>query len=246
MLIRYNLRPRGNHENLFCASYPKARRDKRRYQAIVRWGPNRDPLGESREFPKDYSGKAKGAFIALADLAENGGYVCAQYFGVEGCVIGEVKPGTKRNILKTHRRDDGKPLVLKTLGLDLGSIQCLSEVRASAILIGRPQQQTIAEFKRAVDLIQILVQKTKVQPDVNRLLPFQQEVMCSEYLRMEDTGLPRMHATLFPVGRTLDNVDVIGMTEAGQNIYAQVTFSSEQQCMNIDKKTGRGKILRLG
>ena len=48
--------------------------------------------------------------------------------------------------------------------------------------------------------------------------------MCSEFLRLRRTGLPQLAHLLMPVGRTLKDVDIYGLSTDGRRILAQVTF----------------------
>jgi hypothetical protein len=69
----------------------------------------------------------------------------------------------------------------------------------------------------------------RVQPLSWRLLSSaRQEVGCSEFLRLPETsrfGLPRLQSLLLPVGRTLKDVDFIGIAIDGKRVFAQVTSS---------------------
>ena len=52
--------------------------------------------------------------------------------------------------------------------------------------------------------------------------------MCSEFLRQPEAatvGLPVMETLLMPVGSTLRDLDIYGITSDGRKIAAQVTFS---------------------
>jgi hypothetical protein len=56
-----------------------------------------------------------------------------------------------------------------------------------------------------------------------------QEVACSEFLRLPEAskfGLPQLQSLLLPVGRTLKDVDIIGIATDGKQIFAQVTVSA--------------------
>jgi hypothetical protein len=60
------------------------------------------------------------------------------------------------------------------------------------------------------------------------MLPYEQETMCAEFLRMpeaERLGLPRLVHLLMPVGRTMKDVDIVGLGSDEQKIVCQVTFS---------------------
>jgi hypothetical protein len=51
--------------------------------------------------------------------------------------------------------------------------------------------------------------------------------MCSEFLRTPDAeslGLARMAYLLLPVGRTMKDLDICGITESGNRVLARVTY----------------------
>jgi hypothetical protein len=41
---------------------------------------------------------------------------------------------------------------------------------------------------------------------------------------VEQFGLPRLRCLLLPAGRTLRDIDIVGLAEDGKRIFAQVTF----------------------
>ena len=71
-----------------------------------------------------------------------------------------------------------------------------------------------------------LVEGLESPVEIGGLTPTQQEVLCSEALRMEEMaghGIPQLETLLLPVGRTLRDVDICGIGRDGRRVLAQVT-----------------------
>jgi len=74
--------------------------------------------------------------------------------------------------------------------------------------------------------------------------------MVSEFLRStaaEKLGLPRVATLLVPVGRTMQDVDIVGLTEDGTHVYVQVTYreradaETERKLSILCDLVGQGK-----
>lgn len=78
----------------------------------------------------------------------------------------------------------------------------------------------------------------KLVPSVHSLHPSQLEVICYEYLRYR--GI--LNALIIPVGRTIPDIDIYGIDEAGNSIIAQVTHSTNEG--TIKKK--RNQLEKFG
>ena len=62
-----------------------------------------DGAPDSRSLdPDDYTGKSRGAIRALSELAQLGGYVCAEYYGRSECLVGTVDPGTAIGFIESQ------------------------------------------------------------------------------------------------------------------------------------------------
>lgn len=70
-------------------------------------------------------------------------------------------------------------------------------------------------------------EKIEYTPDSwrNDLSPPDQEVICQEYLRMKiDSNLPILQSLLCPTGRTMKDIDIVGLSKDNKLIIAQVTY----------------------
>lgn len=184
--------------------------------------------------PADYGGTQAGSVRRLRKLSENGGYVCAEYAGHEGCLVGVVEPKTPIKLLCGKWGDrhglSGREAILKTL--PLSKARHLNAVESAAILVGRPQQGTIMHWRQIGNRVANIVENRKADVSLGDLLPAQQEIMCSEFLRLEkaaEYGLPRLLHLMLPTGRTMRDVDIFGVSTALKSIVAQVTYQPPER-----------------
>jgi hypothetical protein len=166
---------------------------------------------------------------ALVELSRDGGYVCARYRNHKHLLIGKVPPNSKIKLVYGRWQDrrypklQGRKAIMKTL--QLTNVQTVSEFDNPTILVGQPQQGTIAHWRRVGNLIRELVERIPIQIGLKRLDDAQQEMMCSEFLRSVHSGLPTLIHLLLPVGRTMKTVDILGLATDSRRIFAQVTLS---------------------
>jgi hypothetical protein len=77
-----------------------------------------------------------------------------------------------------------------------------------------------------------------MEPQLSDLSPSQQEILCSEFLRMpevESRGLPRLVHLLLPPGKTMRDIDIVGTAADGKRLLAQVTFGdrADVSCSSV-------------
>jgi hypothetical protein len=188
--------------------------------------------------PDDYMNKtAKRAIGCLKKLAEDGGYVCAEYRTLKGAIVGKVEPGTSIELNKEGRwrSQPNRIAVLKTLSLT--KIKEIEPGKYSKFSFGRPIHGTICQWRNVKERIECLVDDKPLEPILKNLSPAQLEVLCSEYLRSGKHGnLPQIGSFLLPVGRTLKDIDIAGITETGEIVYSQVTYKNiDQSKEKLDK-----------
>jgi len=182
--------------------------------------------------PSDYRPSDAKAIRALTRLAKAGGYVCAVYAGHSECLLGYVPPGTKVDLMSTTWGDlygyKGRKAILKTITLQKTRIMDRSDL--AFVLVGCPRQGTIMRWPKAKDAVQNAVEGKLTEPSLDRLSPDQQEILCSEFLRLPqyekigEVPSSRLRHLLLPTGRTMKDVDICGITESGQTLFAQVTY----------------------
>lgn len=172
---------------------------------------------------------------ALSRLAEEGGYVCAEYFQQKQCVLGYVKPGSRIQLFHgawgSKNGLDGRKAILKSLRLE--KVKLVNPYDSAVILVGRPRHGTVMRWKRAGKIIRNIVEGKRTRPSVDLLSSDQQEIMCSEFLRSAGAariGLPKLAHLLLPVGRTMRGIDICGINESGSALFAQVTYLDLKHC----------------
>jgi len=187
--------------------------------------------GDSRSInPKDYVSSAKSALQRLLNLAIDGGYVFATYRGRPGGKVGFVKPGSTVELFHGNWGNQNnlknREAVLK--GLRLTQVRNLTAGEAIFLTAVQPRQGTFCQWRKVGQRVVALVNHSAAV-GLNSLTPDLQEVMCMEYLRTENArkrGLPILRHTLMPVGRTMKDIDILGVSENGKILSAQVTFKN--------------------
>jgi hypothetical protein len=175
--------------------------------------------------PDKYEGRARSAIWYINDLAENGGYVCADYFGHKEVLVGKVPSGSQVEIVRGGWESiPGRDAYLKTVKLTQD--KTISPASCAPIMAARPRQGTIMYWHKAGSAIKRIVEGERSEIELSDLSPDHQEVLCSEYLRQPDLPheLPQLTALLMPIGRTLKDIDILGLSGDGRRICAQVTY----------------------
>lgn len=182
--------------------------------------------------PHDYSGSAKKAMNALRKLSKHGGYVFSVYENQEDYKIGFVEPETEIEIIKgkwgNKNGVGGRLAILK--GLRLSRSIELNPLYALSLTCAQPRQGTICVWSKAGKRVQNIMNGINKEKELSDLTPDLQEVLCSEFLRTGiDPDLPKITSLLTPVGRTMKDVDIMGLGENKKRVLVQVTYSFEPQ-----------------
>lgn len=179
--------------------------------------------------PADYFKNAKHVMTRFQLLRSQGGYVCAQYYGQSELLLGIIAPNSKITRIRGVWGSSERSAVLKTLRL--AETKLLQPHDHAIIAASRPRQGTIARWRAVGESIAALIEGRKQPLSWQSLSYSQQEIGCSEFLRLAEVlefGLPRLQSLLLPVGRTLKDVDLVGLAFDGRRIFAQVTYSDLQ------------------
>ncbi len=175
----------------------------------------------SPDYEKYVTKPGRACIRRFANLAKNGAYVCAFYPAINKMLAGTVEPNTKMEVWD-HSQD-----FLCVKSLQLSAIRKVPDglaLRWNAIA----PQGTLYQWKAIGDKISRYVRKEKLQPSWSWLTVPEQETVCAEYLRSSEVP-EKMRVThlLLPVGRTLRDVDIFGITSEGEELFVQVTFSDD-------------------
>lgn len=204
---------------------------------------NEDPLGEEDNpslDPKDYpDSAAQSAIRTLNELAAEGGYVCAEFAGKSEVLVGKVPPGTKVELVSgTWEGNPEREARLKAVPLE--QVQTVGPVAYASLKAGRPRQGTICRWHKVGDGIKRLVEGGSQDIRLGDLTTELQEVLCYEYLRKGPLpeNLPHLETLLLPIGRTLPDLDILGLDAEGSRVWAQVTYG------NLAQSQEKAKALR--
>ncbi len=175
------------------------------------------------------SNKARSVIGTLNTLAALGGYVCAEYFPDDQIKVGIIQEGTLVNLMRGRWGSCPQRIaVLKTLKLT--NARSLRPLETTVILASRPRLGTLQRWHSCRNRIRDIVEHRSMPLQLDDLLPYEQEVMCAEFLRLPCAtkfGLPQLSSLSVPVGRTMKDVDIMGVGMDGRAIVGQVTWYDE-------------------
>jgi hypothetical protein len=183
--------------------------------------------------PADY-GRGAQQMRILCELADKGGFVCAEHHGFGGCLVGFVPPKSRLDRFRGHWDETHAKRIAILKSITLSKAKVVAPPTSIGLLLGRPQQGTISRWPSAKTRVKDLVNNTRRRASISSLLHPEQEVLCSEFLRSnlgKPFGLPVINHLLTPIGRTMKDVDFVGITNSGQKVLAQVTFANIAHCI---------------
>lgn len=182
--------------------------------------------------PGDYNGSDKRAINALRNLADNGGYVAAHFAEHEQWMLGFAPPQKIKLVRGRRRPDYPHPApkahngveILKTVRLR--NARLISPHDYAALQSAQPRQGTVMRWPSVGDLVESIVRREKRRVTFDRLGANDQEILCAEFLRLAEArrlGLPQLVSLQRDVGRTMKDLDILGIASDGKRIMAQVT-----------------------
>jgi hypothetical protein len=167
----------------------------------------------------------------LNRLADGGGFVFSiRYPHNDRFMLGFVQRGSKIKITTGNWGNrnglSGRVARLKTLALTKVRIIRQSDIFYGLLKAKTGMHGTIRRIKRG-NIEHNLVNREEPEPIFDNLEPSQQEIMCSEALRLsppQDSKLPKMTELLARTGGSMPKVDIRGVAADGRLIAAQVTY----------------------
>ena len=166
--------------------------------------------------PNDYNEYSQKYIKKFVKLAKHGGYICANFPPIKRMLIGRVRPNSK--ILFDH-----KPPIFKRL--TLSEWKPVAPDMRVRFLVGAPMRATLSQVKVIRQRLITMVEGRKVKRAWELLLPCEQETICQEYMRKKF----KMAYLLLPFGRTLEDVDIAGISANGDRIFAQVKYDGTRR-----------------
>jgi hypothetical protein len=84
------------------------------------------------------------------------------------------------------------------------------------------------------------VQRKKIRRSFDALGASNQEIMCAEFLRLpivKRFRMPQLVCLLRDVGRTMKDLDLVGVAKDGRRIFGQVTYYRDDSKEFYEKRT---------
>lgn len=179
---------------------------------------------------EEYGRDGKGALRAMRELANEGGYVCATYRYTKTMFIGRVSEKSRIQINKDYFWKTNKNRIAKLKTLTFEPIKEIPPEKQALLLACQPTHGTFCRWKMIGGRVERLVEGVPEPKLLESLSSPQQEVMCAEWLRQhQHPNLPKLKALLLPVGRTMKDLDILGLADDNkQLIRGQVTFGADE------------------
>lgn len=171
---------------------------------------------------EDYSGEGRNALNKLWRYCKEGVLIGAFYrnFDSHKMMLGEIEKGSEIRIIEKNGYQN------KTILLSKIKVICLSEFPLLSAI--KPRQKATNFWPSANKILNALYTGVKLPHEVSSLAPGQLEVICYEYLRIQNI----LGHLLLPIGRTMPEIDICGINQKSERVYAQVTHSKNREVIN--------------
>lgn len=173
---------------------------------------------------------ARDSIKRMVDYCKTGVIIAATYrnFQPGKIKIGEIERNSEIEFLNSWDAIQAGNFIYKTVAIKNPQVILYSDFPLLAAI--QPQQVTLTGWPSATNYLNAIINNQPLERNVNFLTPGQLEVGCYEYLKM----LNLVQVLLLPIGRTLMDIDIIGLDESGNKVFAQVTHSKNKK--QIKKK----------
>lgn len=170
--------------------------------------------------PNDYDESGKKSLTRLHNYCEEGRIVGADFRELrrDKMLVGFIMPGSKVKAIKFE--GGGESYCYKTV--ELTDTVEVPYTRYPVLMALQPRQTTLTGWPSAQKALQAAIKGRSLPREVSSLDPNQLEVLCYEWLRTNG-HLARL---IMPIGRSMCDIDIFGMNDAGHHVYAQVTHST--------------------
>lgn len=184
----------------------------------------------------------------LNELGNKGGIVWAEYYTEkEFIIIGEAAPQEPKVEgkffwdPKKYPARKGKPAVLKVIQLQ--NVKKIKRGKFMSLEVSRPRQGTLRHWHAVGNKLESIYYEKHFEKDFSNLIPAEQEMACLEFLRNQKSfpKIPQLRYLLLPPGRTMENVDIYGLSNDNKKIFAQVTYLEESETTKFKHKVDKLK-----
>lgn len=196
--------------------------------------------------PSDYKdGDAKSNMKIFTDLITHGGFVWAKYnyYGIHNDKIGFVPPGSDIRLIKSYNWENEKYPSRKNKVAVIKAIQLkdVKEIEPGKLMnlrVAQPRLRTLSHWKASKNKLYYLHHKKPFKSDFSNLSIPEQEVVCQEFLRNQKLfpNIPQLNYLLLPPGRTMEDIDIYGLSNENKKIFAQVTYLEKSETKEFKNK----------
>lgn len=171
--------------------------------------------------PEDYTGDAKRILTALHEISPDD-LICSS-FNEEFLEVGPLDKEFGIQLLD-YSFDDGSVWVLKVGRHNQKKKKRFYFSKYPMLLAAMPRQGTFGKWHLMRDQVLSAYHTGQIEFRYTALAPAQIEALCTSYLY--NSG--RLVCQSLPSGRTLKDIDIVGLDQSGRRILAQVTFSNKK------------------
>lgn len=175
----------------------------------------------------------KSNFKLMEEIQEKGALVAADYRNPvnkdekknRAMLVGVIEKGTKKEPKWFTDTDTGKKYCYKILKMK--NPKEIYYEDHPILLSCKPLRATMCKWHLMKDKLPAIYENKPLSDKVTSLTYAELEVICYEYLRYDV-----LECLLLPIGRTLNDVDIVGLDKKGEKILAQVTFTKTKNNEN--------------
>jgi hypothetical protein len=223
------------------------------YQHDLKKDVDRAVLDNHKNY-KNYKPRSYGraAIKRLVDYSDKGAIVVADYTSSyytgskpknpKTINIGILRPKTTVKVELYEPESDEREkykygLIYKQVALE--NVVPLGQTDCALLLAIHPRGNTVVHWEEGEEAIKFIYKRTKglkLEPSelsFKTLFPAQQEVLCSEYLRLKGSRESRLKYLLLPVGRGMKSLDIFGSNER-KLVLGQVSSTTKEK--DIEEK----------
>lgn len=174
----------------------------------------------------------KSIFDLMERIQEKGAIVAADYSNEtnkdekknKALLVGIIEKGAEKKPLWFTDSESGQKYCYKTMKMK--ETKEIYYEDHPILFSCKPRQNTMCQWRLMKKKLPSIYYDESLPEKVTSLMDSELEVLCYEYLRID-----KLTCLLLPIGRTLDNVDIVGLSIQGKRIFAQVTFANKKKAI---------------
>lgn len=183
--------------------------------------------------PEDYgTPAARKALKRLSGYCKDGAIVGACFREIESSriLVGRIRPGSVIRAEEFTDSEAKRRFVYKVVELEDAKKVSYADF---PLLKGiQPRQATITGWQSAANVLKAALDGKPIPRKPSNLHPSQLEVLCYEWLRDRNY----LEHLVLPIGRSLIDIDILGVNKDGQRVLAQVTHAKDKEKLEDKRK----------